>query len=304
MVILDHFAHGCTNKHNEETGQRRMMKVKFWGTRGSIPVPGKDTTMYGGNTTCLEISLESGRKVIIDAGSGIRALGEVLARNKKGVDIHLLMTHIHWDHVLGFPFFAPLYSPDTKISVDGYASCMKGLSFAFDNKLGDGFFPVRFNDLKAEINYLKALGHGQLIIDDVVIDSIPLQHPQGGLGFRFREGNKKLVFITDNELPGGESGDCQEEYIRFCKDADILIHDAQYTPEERAKRIGWGHSDYVAALNLALSARVKRLILFHHDPSRKDPEVASFKALCEDIAEKKKVDIQIDAAREDSEFTV
>jgi len=281
-----------------------MMKVKFWGTRGSIPVPGQDTTMYGGNTTCLEISLESGRKIIIDAGSGIRALGEALAHNEKGLDIHLLMTHIHWDHVLGFPFFAPLYDQGTKISVDGYSSCMKGLRFVFDNKLGDGFFPIKFIDLKAEIRYLKTLAQGPLIIDDVVIESIPLRHPQGGLGFRFREGNKSLVFITDNELPGGESEECPEEYVRFCKDADILIHDAQYTPKEKAKRVGWGHSDCVAALNLALSAHVKRLILFHHDPSRKDPEVASFKACCEGIADKKKAEIQVDAAKEESEFVV
>jgi phosphoribosyl 1,2-cyclic phosphodiesterase len=282
-----------------------MMKIKFWGTRGSIPVPGKNTTIFGGNTTCLEITLESGRVIIIDSGTGIRPLGEQLSSNREKVDIHLLITHIHWDHVWGFPFFDPVYEPTNKITIDGFPTCMKGLRATFDNKMGDGFFPIKFDDLKADIKYLDTLRHGPLKIDSVVVDRIPLQHPQGGFGFRFREGKKTLVFITDNELTGGgRSAIGTERYIEFCENADILIHDAQYTPEEREKRTGWGHSDYVAALNLALDASVKRFILFHHDPSRKDPEVVSIKNHCEGLAKEKKVDIIIDAAQEGSELTL
>jgi phosphoribosyl 1,2-cyclic phosphodiesterase len=281
------------------------MKVKFWGTRGSIPVPGKDTTIYGGNTTCLEITLEGGRKVIIDAGTGLRPLGDKLFAEEEKVDVYLLMTHIHWDHLLGFPFFAPIYEPTSKIFIDGFPTCMKGLRATFDNKLGDGFFPIKFNDLRAEIRHIDILNRGPLKIDGVVIDSIPLQHPQGGYGFRFREGKKTLVFITDNELTDEAwAGMHPENYVEFCKDADILIHDAQYTPEEREKRSGWGHSDYAAALDLALDAHVKRLILFHHDPTRKDPEVVSFQAKCEKLARERNADIAIDAAREASEFTL
>ena len=281
------------------------MHIKFWGTRGSIPVPGKDTTIYGGNTTCLEITLESGRVIIIDSGTGIRPLGEQLIGDRAKVDIHLLITHIHWDHVWGFPFFDPVYEPTSKITIDGFPTCMKGLRATFDNRMGDGFFPIKFDDLKAEISYLDALNHGALKIDSVVIDSVPLQHPQGGFGFRFREGKKTLVFITDNELTEKAwAGRHPNDFIEFCKDADILIHDAQYTPEEREKRGGWGHSDYVAALNLALESHVKRFVLFHHDPSRKDPEVVSFKNHCEDLANEKKVDIAIDAAKEGSELTL
>ncbi|MBK5101464.1 MAG: MBL fold metallo-hydrolase [Desulfobacteraceae bacterium] len=281
------------------------MKVKFWGTRGSVPVPGKDTTIYGGNTSCLEITLESGRKVIIDAGTGIRALGERLCAEGKQVDIHLLITHIHWDHVMGFPFFAPIHDPRSKITIDGFHTCMKGLKVPFDNKMGDGFFPIKFDDLKAEISYLGVLKDGPLKIDSVVIDSIPLQHPQGGYGFRLHEGKKTLVFITDNELTEEAWAERHpEDYIQFCKDADILIHDAQYTPEERAQRKGWGHSDYEAAFDLAVKARVKQLILFHHDPSRIDPEVVSLKNYCEDLARKNNADIRIDAAREETELTL
>jgi phosphoribosyl 1,2-cyclic phosphodiesterase len=281
------------------------MNIKFWGTRGSIPVPGKDTTIYGGNTTCLEMTLESGRVIIIDSGTGIRPLGGQLMGDREKVDIHLLITHIHWDHVWGFPFFDPVYEPTSKIAIDGFPTCMKGLRATFDNKMGDGFFPIKFDDLKAEIRYLDTLNKGALKIDSVVIDSIPLQHPQGGFGFRFREGKKTLVFITDNELTEEAwAGRHPHDFIEFCKDADMLIHDAQYTPEEREKRRGWGHSDYLAALNLALESHVKRLVLFHHDPSRKDPEVVSFINHCKDLAHKKKGDIAIDAAQEGSELTL
>jgi phosphoribosyl 1,2-cyclic phosphodiesterase len=280
------------------------MKVRFWGTRGSIPVPGKDTINYGGNTTCAEITLESGRRVIIDSGTGIRALGDHLSSEEKAVDIHLLITHIHWDHVAGFPFFAPIHDPATKISVDGFPTCMKGLKIPFDNKMSNGFFPVKFDDLKAEINYLDKLNSGPLEVDGVVIDSIALRHPQGGFGFRFRDGKKTFVFLTDNELRKEMlGGNHAVDYVSFCKDADLLVHDAQYTPEEIDERRGWGHSDYVSALNLASEAHAKRLILFHHDPSRKDPEIASIVAQCQELAGRNNDGIVIDAAKEGTELT-
>ena len=281
------------------------MKIKFLGTRGSIPVPGKDTTIYGGNTTCLEITLASGRKVIIDAGTGIRSLGDRLSVNGKKVDIHLLMTHIHWDHLLGFPFFAPIYNPESRIRIDGFRSCMKGLQGTFDNKMGDGFFPIKFNALKADIRHIDILNRSPLTIDDVVIDCVPLQHPQGGMGFRFREGDRTLVFMTDNELTDESWAQMRSrDYIPFCKGADILIHDAQYTPEEIGSRKGWGHSDYSAALRLARESGVKRLVLFHHDPARKDPEVMSCQSKCGALAEKIKADVVVEAAKEDEELTL
>ena len=158
------------------------MKVKFWGTRGSIPVPGADTTMYGGNTTCVEVTPDAGKTIIIDAGTGIRALGEKLIAENNINDIYLLLTHIHWDHVLGFPFFNPIYDPSTRIFLDGHPNCLKGLKYTFDNKMGDGFFPIKFDDLRADISFIEKLDKGPLDIDGVVIDSIPLHHPQGGMG--------------------------------------------------------------------------------------------------------------------------
>lgn len=279
------------------------MKIIFWGTRGSIPVPGKDTTIYGGNTTCLEITLKSGRTVIIDAGTGIRLLGQKLLKENKIDDIHLLVTHIHWDHVLGFPFFDPIYNPSARIHIDGNHNCLKGLKYTFDNKMGDGFFPIKFDDLRAEITYLGKLVNGPLEIDGTVIDSIPLHHPQGGMGFRFREDGKTLVFITDNELRGEPwEGRSPEDYADFSKNADILIHDCQYTPEEIDNRKGWGHSDYAAVFELAKKANVKKLILFHHDPPRKDAQVKDIKNKCEKLAKKEKIKMKIDAAMEGSEL--
>ena len=281
------------------------MKIKFWGTRGSIAAPGKDTAIYGGNTTCLELTLESDRTVIVDAGTGIRRLGEQLQASEGPVDIHLLITHIHWDHVLGFPFFGPIYDPATNIVLDGYPTCMKGLRYTFDNKMGDGFFPVRFDELKATIDYREEILNKSLDIDGTVIDTFPLNHPQGGFGYRFREGDKRLVFITDNELnDSGNSSALRKKCIRFCEGADILIHDAQYTPTEIDGRRGWGHSDYLSAVDLGIKAGAGKLVLFHHDPTRKDSEVAAIKRACEDHASKAGAKIEILAAAEDTEMTL
>lgn len=277
-----------------------MMKLRFWGTRGSVPAPGKDTIVYGGNTCCVEVALESGRKIVIDAGTGIRALGEEFLEKNQPVDIHLLLTHIHWDHVWGFPFFGPIHDSTTKITVDGSPYCMKGLKTPFDKEMR--FFPVKFSDIKAEINYLNRLSRGPLEIDGVVIDSIPLQHPQGGMGFRFNDGKKKIVFITDNELTK-EMIDQRhpEDYLTFCRDADILIHDAQYTPEEIGKCRGWGHTDYMAAFHLAAESNAKQLILFHHDPSRKDSEITAIVDRCRKLASENNRDFIVDAAGEGGE---
>ncbi len=278
------------------------MKIKFWGTRGSTPVPGKDTIIYGGNTTCLEINLRSGKKVIIDAGTGIRSLGMEFESHKEDVDIYLLITHIHWDHIFGFPFFSPIYKSSTRILVDGYSSSMKGLRYSFDNKMGDGFFPVRFEELKADIQFMNKLSHGSLKVDGIIIDSIPLRHPQGGLGFRFREGSKTLVFLTDNELDVKEKS--FSDYIAFCQGADILIHDSHYRPEERPEHRGWGHSDYQSALDLALKANVKKLVLFHHAPERKDSDIIKIIILCQDLIKKSNSNLEIEAAKENSVFVL
>lgn len=281
------------------------MKIRFWGTRGSIAAPGRHTVRYGGNTTCVEFLMESGKRVVIDAGTGIRLLGEKLAAEGEKVDILLLVTHIHWDHVLGFPFFAPIYDSRCKIRVDGLPNCLRGLRFTFDNQLGDGFFPVKFEELKADIRYLGILKKGPLQIDGAVIEPIPLNHPHGGFGYRFQEKGKTAVFVTDNELRGAPwPGRHLEDYVAPCREADILIHDAQYLPEEIEERRGWGHSDYVGACTLAVQAHAERLVLFHHDPSRKDGDVARIAAAANALVEEMGAAVEVEAAEEGSEISV
>ena len=278
------------------------MKIRFWGTRGSVPVPGKETMVFGGNTTCLEITLESGKKVIIDAGTGIRGLGDKLIECQNTHEVYLLFTHIHWDHVLGFPFFSPVYSPSFKIKIDGFPTCMKGLKVIFDAKMGDGFFPVNFNDLKANIQYIDQLRYGSLYIDGVVIDKIILQHPQSGFGFRLREKGQTIVFITDNELRNESNSIGFDDYARFADNADILIHDAQYLPEEISFRKGWGHSDYESALKLANKSQVGKLFLFHHDPARNDQQMLELEQNCKKLLKGNK-GLIIEAAKEGDEVS-
>ncbi len=278
------------------------MKIKFWGTRGSIATPGKETVTYGGNTTCVEVVSPQGHRVVIDAGSGIRLLGDLLEITSESTEIYLLITHIHWDHLLGFPFFSPIHDSGCKIKVDGYPSCMKGIRYPFDNQMGDGFFPISFEDLEAEITYLGVVKKEPLHIGEMVIDKVALTHPQGGFGFRFREQGKTLVFITDNELPReGESPELMDRYVAFSEGADLLIHDAQYTPDEFSGRRGWGHSNYEDTVKLAMRAGVRKLILFHHDPSRTDKEVSEIEKHCRRIAKEQRSDLEVEAAREGAE---
>jgi phosphoribosyl 1,2-cyclic phosphodiesterase len=243
--------------------------------------------------------------VVIDAGTGIRNLGDMLKTTGSPVEIHLLITHIHWDHILGFPFFAPIYDPQTRIRVDGIGTCAKGLRYTFDNRMGDGFFPIQFNQLEAKFEYLNVLQQGPLEIDGARVDRIALKHPQGGFGFRFQEGHRKLVFITDNELTGESwRGRDPEVYARFCDGADVLIHDAQYTPDEMGARKGWGHSDYASVFELGVAAGVGRLVLFHHDPGRRDGDVAAIQGICRAMAKERGIDMAVEAAREEAEFVL
>ena len=179
---------------------------------------------------------------------------------------------------------------------------MKGLSYSFGNKMGDGLWPIRFDQLKANIQFINKLSNGHLEIDGTIIDSIPLRHPQGGFGFRFREGGRTLVFLTDNELDVKEES--FSDYVAFCREADILIHDSQYIPEEISRHRGWGHSDYQSAIDLALSANAKKLVLFHHAPERKDSDVIKMTILCQDLAKKNDSNLEIEAAKEDSSLVL
>jgi phosphoribosyl 1,2-cyclic phosphodiesterase len=273
------------------------MEIRFWGTRGSIPSPGPNTLEFGGNTTCVEVVLTNGLRVVIDGGTGMRLLGNHLLEKNIPCHFHLLLTHGHWDHLLGIPFFEPIYFETTKIIVDGWPPAFQAMTRVFDSHMGDGFFPVAFDHLKARIDYLNTLAQGPLDLDGVLIDAIRLNHPQGGLAFRFREGKYTMVFITDNEL-GAAKGRRIPEFVEFVQGCDLLIHDAQYLPAEILERKGWGHSTYEEVMDLAQQAEVHNLLLTHHDPSHSDAEVKEIVALAREMGSGHRNPHYIDAARE------
>jgi phosphoribosyl 1,2-cyclic phosphodiesterase len=275
------------------------MEIRFWGTRGSIPAPGPNTLEFGGNTTCVEVLLANGQKVVIDGGTGLRLLGQHLFEQNIPCRFHLLLTHGHWDHLLGIPFFEPIYHEGTKIIVDGWPPAFQAMTRVFDSHMGDGFFPVAFDHLKARIDYLNTLAQVPLDLDGVLIDAIRLNHPQGGLAFRFREGKHTMVFITDNEL-GAAKGRRIPEFVEFVRGCDLLIHDAQYLPEEISERRGWGHSTYDEVVAMAQEAEVHNLLLTHHDPSRSDAEVEKIVAQSREMVSAHRNPHYIDAAREGS----
>ncbi len=249
------------------------MKITSWGTRGSLPTPGKNTQKYGGNTTCIEIKTDRDNLIIIDAGSGIRNLGKKIITDKKIENINLILTHAHWDHLLGFPFFIPAYFSKYNIYVRGGKYAKSSLQKYLKHQMEPPYFPVNFNLLNAKFNFKKS--KPVMFKDDPLeVISIKLNHPDGGFGYKFIENGKTFVFLTDNELDyHHKKGPSKAEFIDFCKDADILFHDSQYTNEEYKNTKGWGHSTFESTVDLAIKANVKSLGFTHHDPDRTDDDL-------------------------------
>jgi len=269
------------------------MRFTFWGTRGSIAVPGPDTLRYGGDTTCLQVEPEDGSLLIVDAGSGIRPLGLTLGARDPGEAL-LLITHLHWDHILGFLFFDPLYRRGWRIRVGGWPLALQGLMHLFNSKGADGNFPVSWENLPAKVEKAQELGLPNFETHGMEVATTPLNHPQGGVGFRFSQNGDSLVFITDNELSGPGPLEMQD-FVAFAAGARVLVHDAQYLPEEMPARRGYGHSDYAQAVELARQAEVERLILTHHDPARSDVEIDAMVARARESAAGQ---FMVEAARE------
>jgi phosphoribosyl 1,2-cyclic phosphodiesterase len=273
------------------------MKLKFWGVRGSIPVCGKEYLKYGGSTTCLEIRDKNNDILIVDCGSGVRKLGKEVV--KEGIrKIKIIFTHQHTDHVLGFPFFAPIYDKRNEIEVAGCAYNTNGLREIVAKTMRPPSFPVKFDEIDAKFNFV-SMRRGGLKMNNIFVFPIELSHPNGGLGYRFEEDGKSIVFLTDNELayihPGGRSFN---DYIEFAKNADILIADADYTDEEYKYRKGWGHSTYTQAFELAVKAKVGKLYFFHHNQDRTDKEIDKILLHFNKIAKKRNLNLKCFAAME------
>jgi len=245
------------------------MIIRCHGARGSIPVSGRGYLKYGGDTTCMEIRSRNDEIIIVDAGSGIRRLGNNLLAEKR-FEVNIIFTHSHWDHILGFPFFKPIYDERSTINLMGCATTQGDIRMLLQKTMSAPYFPFPFEKLKASIRYANDC-ETAFFIDTIQISSIPLSHPNVGMGFKFTEGDKSFVFLTDNELGyRHRGGKTFEDYLEFSRGADLLIHDSEFTPEEYAVKRKWGHSAYTDALELALAAGVQQFGLFHHNQDRED----------------------------------
>lgn len=261
------------------------MQVTFWGTRGSIATPGPDTMRYGGNTSCVEVGLENGTVIIFDAGTGIRALGNLLLTQPGPVRVYLFLSHMHWDHIQGLPFFAPAYIAGTELTILGPRVGPLSLEQSICDQMRSPYFPVPMHAMGAAIRFVELAEGSRVTLPGATVDVHVLNHPGRSLGYRLVADGRTLVYATDSE-PYSDAAASRHltepsALVQLARHADLLIHDAQYTPEEYPRHLGWGHSTYCDALQLAHLAQVQQLALYHHDPSHTDGIIDHILTACQ-----------------------
>ena len=280
---------------------RLDVKIICWGARGSIAVSGKEYVKYGGDTTCIEIRSKQNDIIIVDAGTGMRRLGNKLLTDEKR-SYSFLLTHAHWDHLIGFPFFKPIYMKGSKISMYGCPYAVDSVRTLIAQSMVAPYFPVDFGMIQAELT-TQSVCSDRFQIGSVTIEPIQLNHPNQGLGYKFIEDGKSFVFLTDNELTLKHKGGAEyQEYVRFSEGADLLIHDAEYTEAQYKMTKGWGHSVYTDALRLAQNAQVKRFGLFLHNQDRTDKELDTMVEDCRGIVAQEGGTMKIFAAQAGKEI--
>jgi phosphoribosyl 1,2-cyclic phosphodiesterase len=247
------------------------MLITFYGVRGSIAAPGPSTVKYGGNTSCVHVRLNSGENLIFDAGTGIRRLGTNMLQHME--PILLLLSHGHWDHIQGYPFFGPIYQPDREIivfqGVEGNAVALAAILEQMDGSN----FPVHSGDLPSRISTIDEV-EKYLRNKPFLTKRKDLNHPGGGHAYRIEEDGVSFAYITDNELdPPGMPQTSYDEWVEYCRGVDLLIHDAQYVENDMPGKHGWGHSLISQVRQLAVDAQVKNVAMYHHDPERSDGEL-------------------------------
>lgn len=296
--------------------------IRFWGVRGSIPTPGLETAAFGGNTSCVEIRVGD-QIIILDAGSGIRGLGKALMRESKGqpMNITMLVTHTHWDHIQGFPFFIPAYNPKVNVRILGYEGAVHGLRSALFEQMQSAFFPIGLNQMASHVTF-DELDDMQFDLGSVQVRTIFSNHPGICLGYRLTTPEGDIVYMPDHEAyerhemerqkvagetshPGLEYARSQDEkVIEFIRDAEVVISDSQYDRVEYPTRLGWGHTCADDTVDLAMRAGVKQLFLFHHDPDHHDEKIEAMVTEGQARVAEKESGLKVSAAREGGEFVL
>lgn len=272
----------------------------FWGTRGTIPTPGAHTARHGGNTACVEVRDDAGNLLILDAGTGIRSLGKRLVKNG-AVTADLVLSHAHWDHIQGLPYFAPLFMRGNTVRVWGPKQGDVDLETILRQQMAPAVFPVPLDALSATLE-VKHVNADPFTTSVCTVQSMRVRHPAFTMGYRLEAGGKSLVYVTDDELgPAGDydvGANWRKRFVEFIGGTDLLIHDAMYTPEEYGTHAGWGHSTFVEAVDLAREAGVKRLALFHHEPEHGDEQMDEIADRAREAGGKARQALEIHAASE------
>jgi phosphoribosyl 1,2-cyclic phosphodiesterase len=289
-------------------------RIKFWGVRGSIPTPGPTTLHYGGNTSCIEVRAAD-KIIILDAGTGLRLLGQELTAEfgDQPLDLTLLLTHTHWDHIQGLPFFLPVYQPNNHLRILGYEGARLGLERVLSGQMESPFFPIGLNDVPANIK-IEELKDCDFKLGRLHVQAYFACHPGICVGYRLSTAGKSIAFFPDNELGHDQQGPCatnprgglgpashhnnEHKLAEFIRGADVLVMDAQYDAEEYERHVGWGHGCVDKVVALALEARVRSLHLFHHDPNHDDAKIAQMVAHARKLAAAHGDGLQVEAARE------
>ena len=259
---------------------KKIMEIKFWGVRGSIPTPGKDFVKYGGNTSCVELIIDD-KVIIFDMGSGLKNLGEsIVDRNIKKFDI--FVSHFHYDHTCGLPFFKPAYIPDFNFSIkSGITNTRKKTKDILRKQISSPSFPLTLEQFNANINYDDFEIEKDIIIrKGIKVKTTNLNHPDGATGYRVESKGKSICYITDHEH---EPKIKNYKLIDFLKDADVLIYDSTYDDKNFFDYIGWGHSTWQEAVRLAEFCRIKNLFIYHHDPENNDKKMDNIQSQCKNI---------------------
>ncbi len=285
-------------------------RVTFWGTRGSIPTPGPQTARYGGNTPCVAVEGAGGHLVILDAGTGIRALGLQLVEKQNGaLRAEILLTHAHWDHIQGLPYFKPFFAAGNAVRIWGSRQGTASLEAILRQQMDPAVFPVPLDALSAALT-VQEIAAGDFTVGEFRVRAMKLRHPGTTLGYRLTPvaGGASLAYVTDNELGSGghyaEPASWRKDFVEFLRGVDVLVHDAMYTPGELESHRGWGHSTYEEAVTLAAEAGARRLVLFHHEPEHADTAMDALVAAAQQVARTRGGPAEVLAAQEGMQLTL